>query len=101
VAGLSISMSVTPKGGAPRVVTAEPVDMVAFERTFSKSIAKLQDEVFLTDLFWLAWHSEKRTGATGLEFDPWVETLETIDVSGEEDELVPLESPPIIGSSAS
>ena len=96
MAGLSISMSVTPKGGKPRTVTAEPSDMVAFEREFSKSIAKLQDEVFLTDLFWLAWHAEKRTSVTALEFDPWVETLETIDVSGE-DELVPLESPPTTG----
>jgi hypothetical protein len=96
MARLSISMSVTPKGGKPRNVTAEPSDMVAFEREFSKSITKLQDDVYLTDLFWLAWHAEKRTTATALEFDPWVDTLETIDVSGEDD-LVPLESPPITG----
>lgn len=96
MAALAINMIVKPKGSAGRAVTAEPSDMVAFEREFNKSIATLQSNVFLTDLFWLAWHAEKRTNATSLAFDPWVDTLETVDVAGD-DELVPLESSPSTG----
>jgi len=97
LAALAINMSVTPKGGSARVVTAGPPDIVAFERAFSKSITSLQSDVFLTDLFWLAWHSEKRQGMTPLEFDPWVDQLESIE-SVDSEELVPLESQASIGS---
>lgn len=99
MAALAIVMSVKPIGAEARTVTAGPPDIVAFERTFSKSITSLQGEPYLTDLFWLAWHAEKRTGQTNLEFDPWVDTLESLEsVSG--DDLVPLESPASTGSSA-
>jgi hypothetical protein len=84
-------MDIKPKGAKERTVTAEAQDLVAFEREFNKSVAKFQDTVFLTDLFWLAWHVEKRTEATPLEFDPWIATMETIGVADDQ-ELVPLES---------
>jgi hypothetical protein len=71
--------------------------MVAFEREFQKSISSLQENVFLTDLFWLAWHAEKRTKATKLEFDAWIDTVESIDLTSEADELVPLENSPSTG----
>jgi hypothetical protein len=96
VATLAITMQVKPKNAEARTVTAEPADMVAFEREFQKSITSLQSNVFLTDLFWLGWHAEKRTGATGLSFDEWVATLETIEAVGGDD-MVPLESSPSTG----
>lgn len=99
MAALSISMIVKVQGSEPRTATAIPADLVAFEREFSKSITSIQSDVYLTDLLWLAWHAEKRTNATGLEFDAWVETVETVETS-EADELVPLESRASIGSSA-
>jgi len=86
-----IRIDITPKDGAPRSVVAEAQDLVAFERAFDKSVARFQDNVFLTDLFWLAWHVDKRTGQTMLEFDPWVATMSTIGVS-EDQSIVPLES---------
>jgi hypothetical protein len=100
MAALAISMIVKVAGSEPRTATAIPADFVAFEREFSKSITSLQDNVFLTDLLWLAWHSEKRTNATGLEFEAWVETVETVETT-DQDELVPLESRASTGSSAS
>lgn len=84
-------MDITPKDAPTRTVTAEAQDLVAFERTFDKSVARFQDNVFLTDLFWLAWHVDKRTGQTPLDFDAWVATMSTIGVS-EDQSLVPLES---------
>lgn len=97
MAALSISMAIKPRGDDERTVVAEPSDMVAFEREFQKSISSLQENVFLTDLFWLAWHAEKRTKATKLEFDAWIDTVESIDLTSEADELVPLENSPSTG----
>lgn len=99
MAALAISMIVKVQNAEPRKATAIPADMVAFEREFSKSVTSLQDNVYLTDLLWLAWHAEKRTNATGLDFDAWVETVETVETT-DEDELVPLESRASTGSSA-
>lgn len=59
-------------------VSAVASDMVAFERNFDLSIAKLADDVRLEHLFFLAWHSQKRTKATELEFDPWLETVAVV-----------------------
>ena len=61
-----------------------------------RSISSLQTDVFLTDLFWLAWHAEKRTGSSTLDFDAWVNMLETVEAVGG-DELAPLESNQPIG----
>jgi hypothetical protein len=30
-------------------------------------------------LFFIAWHAEKRTKATGLDFEPWLETVEMVE----------------------
>jgi hypothetical protein len=56
------------------------------------------DSIFARDFVWLAWHSQKRTGATNLDFMDWVATLDEIE-GAEETTLVPLESPAVIGSS--
>ena len=94
---MQIHLDVTPKQGTPRRVTAEAQDLVAFEREFNKSVASFHENVFLTDLFWLAWHAEKRANQTTLEFDPWIATLDEIGVSEEATELVPLEISQPIG----
>jgi hypothetical protein len=38
----------------------------------------------LTDLLWLAWHSENRTKATGKDFDSWLDDVESIEPSDED-----------------
>lgn len=92
-----IRMDVTPKAGAPRHVIAEAQDLVAFEREFNKSVTSFQDNVFLSDLFWLAWHAEKRELVGTPDFDDWVASLEMIGVADEQ-AIVPLESTPPTGS---
>lgn len=67
-------------------------DFVAFERTWQRSVAQLEHSMRLTDLAWLAWHSQSRQRATTLKFDPdWVETVVSVGpTEAEEDPSLPL-----------
>jgi hypothetical protein len=91
-----IRMDVVPKKGQKHQVAAEPQDLIAFEREFNKSVAKFQENIFLTDLFWLAWHVDQRTGETTEPFDEWITNVESIGVADDQ-EIVPLETAPSIG----
>ena len=62
-----------------KTITASAADLIAFEAEFNLSVAKLESEVRLTHLLYLAWHAEKRTKATTLEFNAWVETVEGVE----------------------
>jgi len=64
--------------GSTKVVTAIAADLVAFETKFDMSVAKLQSDVRLTHLFFLAWHVLKRTGETKDDFDKWVESVSMV-----------------------
>lgn len=66
-------------------------DFVSFERTWQRSVALLETQMRLTDLAWLAWHSQSRQRLTALKFDPdWVETVASVGMK-QEDEAGPLE----------
>lgn len=65
--------------GTEKTVPANPADIVAFESHFNISVAKLQSEFRMTHLFWLGWHVEKRTKATTLEFDAWLDTIDLVE----------------------
>jgi hypothetical protein len=54
-------------------------------------MARIESDIKVRDLAWLAWHCEKRNKVTALEFDAWLETVEQISIEGEE-RIVPLES---------
>jgi hypothetical protein len=64
--------------GSEKVVTAIAADLVAFESKFDLSVARLQSEVRLTHLFFIAWHVLKRTGETKDEFDKWIESVNIV-----------------------
>jgi hypothetical protein len=66
--------------GTEKTVSANPVDVVAFESNFNLSVAKLQSEIRLTHVFWLGWHVEKRTKATALEFEAWLELIDIVEM---------------------
>jgi len=61
-------------------VTAVASDMVAFENEFNLSIARLEHELKLTHLLYLAWHVEHRTKVTGKPFLEWVEDVAQVGV---------------------
>ena len=81
------------------LVRAALVDIVAWEDRFERPSSTMGgDSIFARDFVWLAWHSQKRTGATTLDFMDWVATLDEIE-GAEETTLVPLESSQATGSS--
>jgi hypothetical protein len=75
---MQINLQTQFTDGSTKSITAIAPDLVAFEREFDLSIARLEANVKLTHLFYLAWHAEKRTKATALDFDAWLETVEGI-----------------------
>jgi hypothetical protein len=67
--------------GTEKAVSANPADIVAFESHFNLSVARLQSEIRLTHVFYLGWHVEKRTKATDLEFEAWLETIDVVELA--------------------
>ena len=62
-------------------VAASAVDLMKFEEKFELSIIKLEKEVKLTHLMFLAWASLSRQKLVKLEFDEWAATVESIGLS--------------------
>ena len=76
-------------------VEARFADFVGFERTWSRSVARFEQEIRLTDLAWLAWSSLTRAGKTNAKFDPdWINTVEEVSMGGPIDGESPLETTP-------
>ena len=65
--------------GSSAEVTAIAADLIAFESKFDLSVARLQSEIRLTHLFFLAWHACKRTGQTKDEFEKWTESVSMVN----------------------
>lgn len=77
---MKIQLRIHYSDGAKKEIEAVFADFVAFERTWQRSVMKMEQEMRLTDLAWLAWHSEKRTKATQKVFDPdWIQSVETLE----------------------
>ena len=96
---MELQFKIKETGKDSVVVRAALVDIVAWEDRFERPSSTMGgDSIFARDFVWLAWHSQKRTGATTLDFMDWVATLDDIE-GAEEPTLLPLESPPAIGSS--
>jgi hypothetical protein len=62
----------------PKTVNGIAADIVAFETKFDMSMSRLQKDVKLTHLMFLAYSVEKRTGATTDEFEKWLESVEIV-----------------------
>lgn len=82
---MKIGLKVSYNDGQSKDVQAVFADFVAFERTWNRSITQFETELRLTDLAWLAWHSEKRRKQTALGFEPdWIESVQGIEAQPEE-----------------
>lgn len=64
--------------GTTEDCTALASDLIAFEAHFDLSVARLENEVRLTHMFYLAWHALKRTGKTTDEFEKWIELVSIV-----------------------
>lgn len=65
----------------PKTVNGIAADIVAFESKFDMSMSRLQKDVKITHLMFLAYAVEKRTGATTDEFEKWLESVEIVTAS--------------------
>jgi hypothetical protein len=78
---MKLNLRVTYNASEPKEIVCSARDLVAFEEKYDRSVAKLQEEFKITDLLYLAWHSEKRTNATKKDFDNWLDEVEAVEVS--------------------
>lgn len=74
-----INLQVNYLDGTEKLVAAQAADLMAFETKFDLSVARLDKEVKLTHLLYIAYHAEKRTKSTELEFEAWTETIAGIE----------------------
>ena len=74
-----INLQIGYTDNTTKEIAAKASDIVAFEERFDISMASLQNDVRLTHLLFLAWHSEKRTGVTKENFEKWVDSVESIE----------------------
>jgi len=78
---MKINLRVKYNDGLEKEIVCSARDLVAFEEKYSRSVAKLESEFKLTDLLFLAWHSEKRTNSVKKVFDNWLDEVDEIGVS--------------------
>ena len=76
---MQTNLQITYADKTTKEVATTPADIVALERTFEISIARLGSDFKMTHLYFLAWSVEHRTNATDLEFDPGLATIEGVD----------------------
>jgi hypothetical protein len=78
---MKLNLRVTYEGSKPKEIICSARDLVAFEEKYDRSVARLQDEFKITDLLFLAWHSENRNNETKKDFDSWLDEIELVEVS--------------------
>lgn len=78
---MKINLRISFLDGNTKEITCGASDLVKFEDKFNISVARIQEDVRVTHLLFLAWAAESRTKATALDFDAWTETVETVGAS--------------------
>ena len=83
-----INMTVKYADGTERVVTAGPKQQIAFEHARKKGLGSAFSggDLFVEDLYWLAWKSDSDAAAkegrgTAL-FDAWLEEIVDVEAGG-------------------
>ena len=91
---MRLTLRVTTLDGSAVDTDATTADLVAFEERFNRSVARLEAELRLTDVCWLAWRSLTRQGKTTAEFGAWLETIDGVELVDGEASPAPLEPTP-------
>ena len=95
---MRIALKVTYTDGREQAVLVSAPDLIGFERHYDKPMTIIGTGR-IEYLWWVAWHATKRKSLTDLDFDAWIETVDTVadDPNGTA-EIVPLENTQPIGS---
>ena len=90
---MKLGLTVHGTDGTKRVAVVAFPDLVKYEEAHDVSMSKVEDDMKVRDLAWLAWHCEKRNKLHQLDFDSWLEGVENISLGDPEDNVIlPLES---------
>jgi hypothetical protein len=81
---MRINLEIEQVDGTKQEVTASAIDLVKFEEKYDISVSKLDKEMKLTHLLFLAHTSLKRQNKTALDFDAWLETVESVGASAKD-----------------
>lgn len=81
---MRINLSIEQLDGTKQEVTASAIDLVKFEEKYDISVSRLDKEMKLTHLLFLAHSSLKRQKKTDLDFEAWVETIESVGASAKD-----------------
>lgn len=74
---MKISLRIDFADGTTKDVVCSAPDFVAFEDRFNLSITRLDKEMKFTHLLFLGWTASRRQKLTSLDFEPWVETVDS------------------------
>ena len=90
---MKLGLIVHANDGKQRLAVVQYADFCAFEEEHNCSMAKIEVEMKIRDLGWLAWHCEKRNKLHSLSFVDWRNEVENVSLGDSEDnKIVPLES---------
>lgn len=70
-----IDLTISYLDGNEETVSAVAADLIAFEQFFDLSVTRLEKDLRLTHLVYLAWHALKRTKKTTMEFADFADTI--------------------------
>lgn len=75
---MRITLRVEYSDGKIENVKCGAKDLVAFEDKFERSVARLEQEMRLKDLLFIAWHSLTRQKLITKDFETWLDEVESI-----------------------
>lgn len=78
---MRITLRVTFLNGETKEVICSASDLVKFENHYQISVSKIENDVKISHLLFLVHASETRTKATTLDFDTWLETVDSVGAS--------------------
>jgi hypothetical protein len=81
---MRINLEIEQVDGTKLEVTASAIDLVKFEEKYDISVSRLDKEMKLTHLLFLAHTSLQRQKKTALDFDAWLETVESVGASAKD-----------------
>ena len=82
---MRITLRVTFLNGESKEVVCSASDLVKFENHFNISVSKIEEDMKISYLLFLVHSAEARTKATTLDFDSWLETVESVGASEKTD----------------
>ncbi len=83
---IKIELKIEYVDGTTRSLSVRPITQVAFERHWKKGLAALGEDTHVEHLYWLAWDSLRKLGEKPVEFDPWLDTINAVDVVNQDDD---------------